>query len=99
MKERAHIEVFQNNYNQRLFTAGCKKAYRYFYGICMPFSVYTYNCLIILIDYLWKLCYILPSILTPNDIKRTEYFKTKSQKRGELDRKTSGKIVDEIGNC
>lgn len=33
---------------------------------------------------------ILPSILTPNDIRRTEYFKTKSQKRGEQGRKTSG---------
>ena len=48
---------------------------------------------------LYEVLYILPSNLTPNDIRRTEYFKTKSQKRGELDRKTSGKIVDEIGNC
>ena len=34
--------------------------------------------------------YILPSILTPNDRSGTEYFKAERQKRGELDRKTSG---------
>ena len=34
--------------------------------------------------------YILPSILTPNDSGGMEYFKTERQKRGELDRKSSG---------